>query len=275
MEVMITSAQNQKVKDIRRLRRSKGERAVLEGPHLLREAIASGTALEMVLATPGLASSEEGAELLGRLPIPHHEVSPEVLAKVADADSPQGVMAVARLPRGGAEALPLVEGGLYLFVDGVQDPGNFGALARMAEAAGGAGMACSPGCAHPNHPRALRASAGSLLRVPLAWSVSPQEVARRLAPIEPRWVALVSHGGRSLYLEPLEGCLVLMVGSEGRGLSPALLRLAGQAVEIPLEPPVESLNVAAAAAVALFELRRRRVGSFSPLASPSLGESRR
>src|SRR5262245_23068359 len=183
---MIVSRHNQKLKDIRRLRRSKGDHALLEGPHLVGEAAAAGHALETVLATPAWLETPEGSRLARRLPVAPLEIEAPLLEELTDADSPRGVLAVARLPRSGVEALPVREGGVYLFLDGLQDPGNLGALARVAEAAGAAGLALSAGTAHPNHPRALRASAGSLLRLPLAVDADPEELGRRLAPLAPR-----------------------------------------------------------------------------------------
>src|ERR1044072_5547171 len=140
---MIVSRQNAKLKTIRRLRKSKGDEALLEGPHLVAEALAS-------------------------------LVAPEVLASVMDADTPQGALAVAPLPRSGVASLPHRRDGIYVYLDGVQDPGNLGAIARVAEAAGTAGLACGPGTAHPNPPRPLRASAGSLLRLPVAVGARPE-----------------------------------------------------------------------------------------------------
>jgi len=256
--VMITSRQNQRLKDIRRLRRSKGEQALLEGPHLLAEALAAGIVLEEILATPPFLESAEGRRLAPLLPFPPLEVSPEVLEDVTDADSPRGLLAVARLPRSGPEALPVRPGRPYLYLDGLQDPGNLGALARVAEAAGAAGLVLSPGCAHPNHPRALRASAGSLLRLPVAVNADPEALDARLASASPRWAALVPREGESLYEADLEGTLILAVGAEGPGLSPALLGRAGLRLTIPMEPAVESLNATVAAALVLFEVRRRR-----------------
>jgi RNA methyltransferase, TrmH family len=255
---MISSRHNQRVKDIRGLRRSKGDHIILEGPHLLAEAAACGLLLETVLATPAWLGSAEGRALASSLLVQPLEVAPDVLDDLTDADSPRGVLAVARLPRAGAEALPVRAGRPYLYLDGLQDPGNLGALARVAEAAGAAGLALSPGCAHPNHPRALRASAGSLLRLPVALGADPETLERRLAPAVPRWAALVPRGGEPLWTAPLEGTLVLAVGAEGPGLSPALLDRATLRLTIPLEEPVESLNATVAAALVLFEVRRRR-----------------
>ncbi len=254
---MITSRQNQRVKDIRRLRRSKGELALLEGPHLVAEAVAAGIGLETILATPAFLESAAARPLVGALAGQPVEVSPELLEELTDADSPRGVLAVARLPRRGVEALPVRPGRPYLYLEGLQDPGNLGALARVAEAAGATGLALSPSCVHPNHPRALRASAGSLLRLPVAVAAEPETLDRRLAAIQPRWAALVPRDGDDLYRASLAGTLVLVLGAEGSGLSPALLARAALRLTIPMEPPVESLNATVAAALVLFEARRR------------------
>jgi len=277
---MIGSRQNRTLKDIRRLRRSKGAHAVLEGPHLVSAAIAAGLPLDVVLATPEFLASAAGRALAAELAHPPQLVEARLLDELADADSPRGLLAVARLPRAGVAALPARAGGIYLYLEGLQDPGNLGALARVAEAAGATGMALASGTVHPNHPRALRASAGSLLRLPAAVGVAPAQLDRHLAAAAapalppnsgavaapdpaaaPHWVALVPRGGADLYQAPahaLGGTLVLALGSEGPGVSPALLARAELRLTIPVTPPVESLNVTVAAALALFEIRRRR-----------------
>lgn len=258
---MITSRQNQQLKDIRRLRRSKGDYALLEGPHLVADAIAAGHEVEAILATPAWLETPEGTSLARRLPLRPLEVEPRLLQEITDADSPRGILAVARLPRRGVESLPIRDGGVYLFLDGLQDPANLGALARVAEAAGAAGIALSPGAVHPNHPRALRASAGSLLRLPAAVAVEPVALDRHLAPVQPRWIALVPRSGADVWEAPLEGTLVLALGAEGPGLSAALQQRADLRLTISIQPAVESLNATVAAALVLFEIRRRRRGS--------------
>jgi TrmH family RNA methyltransferase len=255
---MIRSAQNRKIKDIRRLLRSKGELAVLEGPHLVGEALECGLRLEETLATPAFLGAAAGRALAARLPVAPLETAPEVLASLADADSPQGILALARLPRGGVEALPLRPRGVYVYAEGLQDPGNLGALARTCEAAGAAGLALGPGSAHPNHRRALRASAGSLLRLPTALHVEWQALQEHLAALLPRWLALVPRGGASWRDLQVDAALVVLLGAEGPGLSPALLARADQRLSIPLASPVESLNATVAAALMLFEIVRRR-----------------
>lgn len=256
----ISSRRNETLKGIRRLRRRQGDHALLEGPHLLREALAGGLPLDSVLFSAGFAASPEGAALAGRLPRPPHAVDDELLAELCDADAPRGVLAVARLPRGGAERLALPAGGIALYLDGVQDPGNLGALARVAEAFGAAALLLAAGGCHPNHPRALRASAGSLLRLPVALRAAPEVVDARWRESggRPRWVGLEAHGGAPLPAAPPAGELVLVLGAERGDLAPEVAARLDERWTIPLAPAVESLNVAVAAGVALFALGRAR-----------------
>ncbi|MCH9648074.1 MAG: RNA methyltransferase [Deltaproteobacteria bacterium] len=261
--MLIRSSTNRTIKDIRRLLRSKGSRAVLEGPNLLREALEAQCPLETVLMTPSFLERDEGAELAARLSRPPLLAEERILAGLTDADSPQGALAIVELERHGVSELPLQREGLYLYLDGIQDPGNLGALARVAEATDCVGLALAKGTVHPNHPRALRASAGSLLRVPIATSVSVREFNHHLRSISPRWLALEPKGGKDLYEGSWEGAWVLVLGAEGRGLSQTLFSVEGkdlpvEKLTIPLANTVESLNVTVAAAVALFEIRRSR-----------------
>ena len=127
----------------------------------------------------------------------------------------------------------------------VSDPGNVGTLLRTADAFGAA-VALSDGCADPTGPRALRASAGAIFRVPLvAWDGIPE-----------RRIALVAHGGEPLAEVRLEPPLAFLLGAEREGLPESLTRC--QKATIPIPGGAESLNVAAAGAIALYELTRRR-----------------
>lgn len=233
---------------------------MLEGPHLVGEALDAGVKLEWVLATPEFAAGREAQALFARLASCKVElVNRSLLAEVADSDTPQGLLAAARLAARALADLPRRADGLYLFLDRLQDPGNLGAIARVAEAAGAVAMALAPGSVHPTHPRALRASAGSLLRLPWAIDVEASDLEATLAGARPRWVALVPSGGSDLFAADLGGCLLVALGAEGPGLSRELDRRAELRLTIPLAAPVESLNVAVAAAVVLFE-RRRQLG---------------
>lgn len=256
--MVITSPGNKTLKTIRRLRQSKGDHILLEGAHLVTEALEAGLVLETVLATPELNAEPRYRRLLEQLPRPPLLVASRLLDQLADADSPRGLLAVAELPRGGIAALPSRPDGIYLYCQGLQDPGNLGALARVAEAAGCAALVLSAGSVHPNHPRALRASTGSLLRLPVAVGCTPDELQEHLRELAPTWLALVPRGGENLYSAALDGTLILLLGAEGPGLDTELAARAHRRLTIPLVPPVESLNATVAAALPLFEIRRRR-----------------
>ncbi len=168
------------------------------------------------------------------------DVEPELLAEVSTLGHAPRVIAIYRtadLPAGGRDvALALWK---------VGDPGNVGTLVRTADAFGAA-VALSPGCADPTGPRALRATAGAIFRVPLvAWEAAPS-----------RRVALVAHGGAPLEEVELAPPLTFVLGSERQGLPDDVLVEAALAT-IELPGGAESLNVAAAGAIALYELSRR------------------
>ncbi len=255
---MISSRQNRHIKTIRRLRACKDEFAFLEGPRLAEETLGAGLELVEVLATPEFLAGQTGRAIAEQLVKSPLVVAESVLASVTDAGTPQGILAIAALPRSDVAALTRVPDGVYLYLECVQDPGNLGALARSAEATSVAGIALSPGCAHPNNPKALRASAGSLLRMPVAVDADLSSLLTHLSALSPTLVALEPEGGDDLYETGLGGALVLALGSEGTGLSAGTRARADLRVTVPVAQPVESLNVAVAASIVLHELSRRR-----------------
>jgi len=257
---MIVSRQNQKVKDIRRLRRCKGDRAVLEGPHLVGEALRAGLTLESILATGEFLGSDEGRDLLSETGLSITEVAPHLIEYLCDADSPRGVLAVCSLPSQELSSMTPVDSGVYLYVDGLQDPGNLGALVRVAEAFAVTAVVLAPGSVHPHHPRSLRASAGSLLRMDMITGTKAADLASHLAAVTPTWLALAPRDGVPLGAVELGGAMVLVVGAEGPGLSEEILRRNPTRVTIPLAGQVESLNSTVAAAIALHAIRVSRRG---------------
>jgi RNA methyltransferase, TrmH family len=193
------------------------------------------------LVEAGLAAGLEPVELL----VAGENVSAEVLASVSGLPHPSRRIAVFRrddLTRLAPGAAPPV--GLALWHVG--DPGNVGTILRSADALGPAFVVLSAGCADPTGPKALRASMGAVFRVPLgSFEEAP---GRRLA--------LVAHGREPLHEADLSGPVTFVVGAEREGLPESVVRSCEGRVSIPLEPGAESLNVAVAAALALYERRR-------------------
>lgn len=224
----------------------------------MREALQAGLVPVSILATHEFIGSEEGKDLLSDSRSSITEVAPDLIEYLSDADSPRGVLGVFSLPRGNLASVPIVDDGLYLFVDRLQDPGNLGALVRVAEAFAVTAVILAPGSVHPNHPRSLRASAGSLLRMPVFTGAEAAALSTHLAGVNPVWLALAPRDGVAPGDLEVDGGIVLAVGAEGPGLSADVLKLARTRVTIPLAGQVESLNSTVAAAIALHAIRAAR-----------------
>lgn len=182
------------------------------------------------------------------------ELSPGLMRQVADTQTPQGILCAFEAPTWTPDAA-LAGLGPVLVLDGLQDPGNLGTLARSAEAAGAAGLVITPGSVDPGNPKALRASAGSLLRIPCVVVPDPLPLVEASGR---RLVATTGRGGKPHYEADLCRPFALLVGQEGAGLSPDLFREADFQLTVPMGGRVESLNAATAAAVILFEAARQR-----------------
>jgi TrmH family RNA methyltransferase len=223
---MITSPQNEKLKLIRRLaerkHRAREGLFATEGEDLLEAGLAAGCEPRFLLSAAG---SGLGGE----------EVEAELLASVSTLGSGTRAIAVWPQPDGASPAAPCV------YLHGVGDPGNVGAIVRTADALLGGGIVTGPGCADPYSPKAVRASMGSIFARP------PLQAGIEATP-KPR-AALLAHGGQGL--EALGSAATLCLGAEREGLPPEVLDHCDLAVTIPLRPgAAESLNVAAAAAIA-------------------------
>src|SRR5262249_34897455 len=151
------------------------------------------------------------------------------------------------------------ERGMPLVVIGhcIQDPGNVGAIVRVAEAAGATGVVVGTASADPFGWEAVRASMGSVLRVPLAGDTAAGPAAARRRGC--RAIAVLPHEGKPIYEMDFRRPPAIVVGSEGAGLPPGLIDSADERATIPMQTPVESLNAAVTAAIVLYEARRQRI----------------
>lgn len=273
----ITSASNRRIRRLRALMRRSpldGDAlAVVEGPKLVREACRSGLEVEEVLAASGkmAAFREEnwaeraGAELCG--------VSDSLFYALSDTVASQGILAVVRIPVASLDSL-LAGQPLLLVAHQVQDPGNLGTLVRSAEAFGATAVLLTTGTVSPLNPKAVRASAGSLFRLPIAGPLPPESLAARLCRSGVRLMAALPEGTTDFRQADYRGGLALVVGSEGRGIPPGLGAFHAK-IRVPTARGVDSLNVAAAAAILLCEAARQREGSGdSPQPDESTGPGR-
>lgn len=264
---VLTSPQNPLLKEIRRAVEH-GELtsdgfAVAEGTHLLEEAFRSRCEVPVVLV------SETAQSRLTLAPPAGHDLRVVVVAdslfrKISDFETTQGVMALVRPPVWNLTdvlfGIPLV-----MVLDGVQHPGNAGAILRVAEAFNASGVVFLKGSVNPHNPKCVRSSAGSIFRLPIVTGVETDQLFaafgdHRIAPY-----SAMPGGSALLHDSDLAQPCAILLGSEGQGVRPELARRTA-GIRIPTAA-VESLNVAVAAGIFLYEARRQRALSrpgFSP-----------
>ena len=230
-----------------------------EGPRLLASALDAGAAIEAVFVPAGLGSQSGLDELLGRAErtgLRVFELAPGVLERVADTVTPQPVLTVVRTPE---VALEDVEGaGFVVVCVDVRDPGNTGAIVRAADAAGADAVVCCDGTADAFNPKAVRASAGSVLHIPVVRGGVAADVLAALGRNGLRRLAAATRHGRSPQDLDLIAPLALILGNEAAGLPSTVQEEIDEQVTIPMSGRAESLNVSLAAAVLCFEVRRQR-----------------
>ncbi|MEB3160007.1 MAG: RNA methyltransferase [Synechocystis sp.] len=257
----ITSAQNPLVKKIRQLQQAKGRREqgqlLLEGTHLVEVALQQGKRLNHCCFT--LDWQQKNPDLSQQLidQAQHFTlVSPEALQKMASTVNPDGILAT--LPTPEFWRSPPSRPQLGLVLERLQDPGNLGTILRTAAAAGVDGIWLSEDCADCESPKVLRASAGSALMLPQAKVVDLVSQLTTFKHQGLQLIATVPTAQQTVWDIDFQQPTVLLFGSEGQGLSAQLLALASQQVTIPQAPQVESLNVAIAVGVVLYEAQRQQ-----------------
>ena len=277
---IVQSKQNIRLKELRRALASPGrDRSVLagglvgiEGPNLLEEALRAGLHVACVFIAQGAEHLLEGLRLPDSADV--LLVPRELLNSALATETPQPVAALVEPPKWGWEQLlggtseaasPLAQAApLIVVLAGVQDPGNLGTILRSAEAFGATGLLSLPGTVSAWNPKAVRASAGSLFRLPLI-SASAEEGFARLRAAGVKILSTAVNGAEAADRIDLAGPVALVIGNEGNGVPEEVASQADHAVTIPCPGPVESLNAAVAASVLLYEASRQRAGNATQL----------
>lgn len=262
--------------ELQTLRRLSGRRsartdaglAVIEGPKAVFDLLADGLEPDAIYLSDDfvdrLDEHDDWAELTSLHGSVVRVAATGPLAQALDSKTPQGVAALIAMPSTPLDVLldTARDGGLVLVADGLQDPGNVGAMVRVAEGSGCAGLIATSDSADPFGPKALRASAGSAFRVRIS-VVDRDALAAELSvaaagAAAPTAVWSADHGGITAEDADLATGGLLLLGSEGAGPSETLSALANGRISIPLEGRIESLNVATAAAVLAFGAAAQR-----------------
>jgi len=185
-------------------------------------------------------------------------VSENVMKKIADTETPQGIIAVCKMRQPKLENL-LASGKMLLVLDRVGDPGNIGTMLRTADAAGIGGLVLLKGCADIYAPKTVRSSMGSLFHIPVLSGVSEQEFVSAAKKAGYDLLVTCLDGADNLYKADLSGRIAFVMGNEAGGVNESLLEKADKRVYIPMAGRAESLNVAMAAGIVMFEALRRKV----------------
>lgn len=257
---IVQSKQNSRLKEIRRALSSprRGEPAGIEGPNLLDEAVRARLRIHCVF----VSNQREAEDLASKVPaaVEILVVPGEILNAALTTETPQPVAALVDAPvwtweqvlRPRPEIPPLV-----VVLAGLQDPGNLGTIVRSAEAFGATGVISLPGTVNEWNPKAVRASAGSIFRMPVLTAEAEEAIAKlRSSGIE----VLVAAANSALAADRvrLAHPTAFLIGNEGNGVPVEIAALADGEVRIPCPGPVESLNAAVAASVLLYEASRQR-----------------
>ena len=185
-------------------------------------------------------------------------VSDKVLKKIADTETPQGTIAVCAMRSKRLDEF-LASGKMLLVLDRVTDPGNIGTMLRTADAAGVGGLLLLQGCADIYAPKTVRASMGSLFHLPVLSGLSEELLVQAARKAGYELLVTCLDGADNLYKADLQGRLAFVMGNEANGVSPALLAAADKRVFIPMQGRAESLNVAMAAGIVMFEALRQKL----------------
>ncbi len=257
---MITSRTNDKIKYIEKLKQKSSFRKeegffVVEGIRMIRE-VPGNLRKELYLTEKALSDHPELKKWCDYV----ETVSESVMEKLADTKTPQGMVALVRIPEpeyGAGEGARSGGQPLYLILDGLQDPGNTGTLIRTAEAVGATAVFLSRNSADPYSPKVVRSTMGTIFRVPVRIC---DDLPQAIRELKQSGVAVFgTHlAGTDFFAADLTGPLAFLIGSEGRGLSEEVAAEADHLLRIPMEGSVESLNAAVSGSVVAYEAYRQR-----------------
>ncbi|SDZ53799.1 RNA methyltransferase, TrmH family [Evansella caseinilytica] len=246
----IESVQNPRVKAWKKLHTKKGREQtgcfLIEGIHLIEEAMKAKLPIEELVIEDTKELPREWTASNLRIVY----ATGKVMREICETETPQGFVAVCRLPE--TQNIPL-ERGRFLLVDGVQDPGNIGAIIRTADAAGISGVVLGEGTADPFNGKVIRATQGSLFHIPVL-KMDLEEAIQFCKDNHVPVFGTSLHGSTYTAIAPQES-FALLVGNEGSGVQPAFLEKCDQNLYIPIYGQAESLNVSIATGILLYHLR--------------------
>lgn len=266
----IASPANTKIKAAfkikKRLRTDKQRMFFIEGPHLLEmaiarpRAVAEGMKIHTLIFSASFFRKQEGQRLVrkvAKIADECIEVTDSIVHKLTETETPQGIIAIASYTSLSMHEVTVSGNPLLVVIDGIQDPGNLGTIIRTADAAGVEAVVLTPGTCNAYMPKTVRSTAGSIFNVPVLYG-DPDDIVTWLRRKKIRCVVTSAAAQTTIYEADLTLPAALVVGNESHGVSEQLEKSADMILGIPIYGKAESLNVATAAAICLFEAVRQR-----------------
>jgi RNA methyltransferase, TrmH family len=261
----IESAANPLIKRIRALEQRKGREeqgaCFVEGIQAVWQAVEAGAAIETLIVAPDLLTSTPARAMVEQQRArgtPIAEVAAALYERIATREHPSGLAAVIRTAGQGIETLPVTPTALFVGLHEVGNPGNLGTIIRTTDAVGGNGIVLIGDTTDPYHPSAVKASVGTLFRLPLVHATSIDDVLAWCAMHQVSVVTTSAHAAHDHWDAIYPAPSLVLFGNEGRGLSADVVQRGDLSVRIPMHGGADSLNLAVAAGVLLYEMLRQR-----------------
>lgn len=256
--VTIESRENNLYKETKKLRerkaRNKSSKYIIEGYRLIQEAFIASLPIEYIMVSED--SKEKTSQYLGKFIDKNTKIyglKKELFKEICSTEQPQGIIAVAKM-----KVVDLdYNGNFYLLCDKVQDPGNLGTIIRTAHAAGVDGVILTKGTVDLYNDKTIRATMGSMFHIPIIFDDEGNSITKGFISKGFSLLATSLEGDRDFFKEDLSGKIIITVGNEGNGVSEEIFKLSDKKVRIPMPGGAESLNVAIATAIILYEKVRQ------------------
>ena len=262
--IQITSIRNPLIKEIKSLYRKKdrmkNKSFIIEGIKVVEEAINNNYPIKNIIYTDQLFKTKDGEDFFQRIKSLDNMVyvAENIFKEISDTENPQGILGVAIYEYNNIKEIEVIKNPFLLLLDGVQDPGNMGTIIRTADAFNIDGIIITEGCVDPYNPKVVRATMGSIFRVPLYYI---SNTAENLTELKNQNIGIYStslNGSIPIYEANFKEGFVLSIGNESKGVSEEVFSLSDQLIKIPMPGMAESLNAGVAASIIMYEAMKQR-----------------